>query len=59
MIYLNFFSSLSSLYFNTHSGLMETLDNKKKNQRSDLKAKLSFEKGYTEQISIPGFTLEI
>lgn len=58
MIYLNFFSSLSSLYFSTHSGLMETLDNQK-DQRSDLKAKLSFEKGYTEQISIPGFTLEI
>lgn len=58
MIYLNFFSSLSSLYFNTHSGLMETLDNQK-DQRSDLKAKLSFEKGYTEQICIPGFTLEI
>lgn len=58
MIYLSFFSSLSSLYFNTHSGLMETLDKKTDQQRVS-KAKSSFEKAGTEGIFIPGFTLDI
>lgn len=43
MIYLSFFSSLSSLYFNTHSGLMETLDGKTDQQRVP-KTRASFEK---------------
>lgn len=58
MIYLSFFSSLSSLYFNTQSGLMETLNSKTDQQRVS-KTKLSFEKAQTEGIYIPGFTLDI
>lgn len=58
MIYLSFFSSLSSLYFNTHSGLMETLDSKTDQQRVS-KAKSFFENAETEGISIPGFTLDV